>query len=83
MCTKTQEDPSSKISREKRGTVSREVPRKRSVLGREGRGEGGMDEEGQKNIVAYCHDRDTESRDQLFCFAYGGQIGVHDYFFMS
>ena len=45
----------SKRSREKRGTVSREVSRERNVL------EGHMDEEGQKYMAAYCSDRYTES----------------------
>ena len=56
-----QKDLFLKVSREKRGTVSREVSRERIVLD-------SMDAKGQKYIVACCSDRYTENRDEQFCF---------------
>ena len=50
-----------KVSREKRGTVSREVSREHSVLG------GSMDEEDQKCMVTYCSDRYAQNTDKQLC----------------
>ena len=50
-----------------------------------------MDEEGQNYMVAYCSDRYTENSEKQFCiesqlhwkhlgaFAYGVQVGLHDF----
>ena len=51
MGPKIEKDLLPKVLREKRGTVSNELSRERSVL------EDSMDEEGQKYKAAYCSDR--------------------------
>ena len=59
MDLKTEKDLFPKVSREKRGTVSNEVSRERSVL------EGQC--EGQKYKMVYDSDRYTENIDKQFC----------------
>ena len=61
MGPKAEKDLFLKVSREKRRTVSREVPREHSIL------EDSIDEEGQKYMAAYCSDGYTENRDKQFC----------------